>query len=106
MRLLLVMHCRDVRSQGRLDSECLSTLLALVFSRLRVRCLVVLELLFRHKAFVTPGKRARKWLVPCVTMHVSDQLVSGRKAAFVTARPVAHEAAGSTDVVRPDVVIQ
>lgn len=45
-------------------------------------------------------------LVACVTMHVSDQLVSGRKAPFVTARPVAHEAAGSTDMVRPDVVIQ
>lgn len=45
-------------------------------------------------------------LVACVTMHVSDQLISGRKAPFVTARPVAHEAASPTDVVRPDVVIQ
>jgi len=74
MNLLLVMDGSNVRCQSRFDCKSFPTVLARVLSRLRMRGLVVSQLLFCDKASVTAGMCTGKRLVASMTVHVPHQL--------------------------------
>lgn len=100
VRLLLLMHRRDMGSESRLYGEGLATLLALILSRFCVGGLMVLQLLLGHEAFVAAWVWARERLVPRMTVYVPHELrlvaetvLTGGLLRFIVLRAVLPETA-------------
>ena len=78
-----------VRSQSRLDRKSFTALRTDVLFHLGVRRLVVLELLFRHKAFPAVRMLALVWFVAGVRVEVSGQLrLVAERLCFAAAGPM------------------